>query len=257
MALKLRISEAELAKLDEAVQSFYNEQDGQYVLSVEGVEDTSGLKSALKKEREARAEYEKYAKNFQTLGKSPEEISELLRSQEEAEKSRLEQKGEWDKLKAQLLESHSKEMKAQQEAVNKMKQTLESYLVDANATEAIASAKGIPQLLLPHVKSAVRVVEEDGKYQVRVLGKDGTPRMNSKGEFLGIRDLVGEMRDSEVFSRAFEGSGTTGSGSPSARTSSTSKPFVISREDAKDARKYRMAKESAKKAGQDLTISET
>ncbi|MDD4136675.1 MAG: PAS domain S-box protein, partial [Methanoregula sp.] len=34
------------------------------------------------------------------------------------------------------------------------------------------SAKGIPQLLLPHVKSAVKVVEEEGKYHVRIVDKE-------------------------------------------------------------------------------------
>ena len=136
-----------------------------------------------------------------------------------------------------------------------MKGTLESYLVDAAATEAIAAAKGIPQLLLPHVKSAVKVIEEDGKYQVRVVGPDGSPRMNAKGEFLGIKDYVSEMRESEVFSRAFEGTGTTGSGTPANRGQTRPGSFILSREDARDPMKYRAAREAATKAGQELQIA--
>ena len=255
MALKLRISAEELAGLPEGIRGFYEEKDGGYVLSIDGLEDTNGLKSALEKERKARSEYEKTVRQYQGLGKSPEEIAELVKAQEESEKNKLEQKGEWEKLKAQLLESHKKELAARDEAVQKMKGTLESYLVDAAATEAIAAAKGIPQLLLPHVKSAVKVIEEDGKYQVRVVGPDGSPRMNAKGEFLGIKDFVSEMRESEVFSRAFEGTGTTGSGTPANRGNVRPGSFILSREDARDPMKYRAAREAAAKAGQELQIA--
>jgi hypothetical protein len=256
MALKLRISAEELAGLPEGIREFYEEKNGAFVLGVDGLEDTSGLRSALEKERKTARELEKLARQYQGLGKSPDEIAELVKAQEESEKSKLEQKGEWEKLKAQLLESHKKELTARDEAVQKMKGTLESYLVDAAATEAIAAAKGIPQLLLPHVKGAVKVIEEDGKYQVRVVGPDGSHRMNAKGEFLGIKDFVSEMRESEVFSRAFEGTGTTGGGAAASRAQrSSGGAFLISREDARDVQKYRAAKAAASAAGQTLEIA--
>jgi len=255
VSLKLKVTADEWKSLDEGIKGLYEEKDGGYVLSIDGLEDTNGLKSALEKERKARSEYERAVRKYEGLGKSPDEIAELVKAQEESEKSKLEQKGEWEKLKAQLLDSHKKELTARDEAVQKMKGTLESYLVDAAATEAIAAAKGIPQLLLPHVKSAVKVIEEDGKYQVRVVGPDGSPRMNAKGEFLGIKDFVSEMRESEIFSRAFEGTGTTGSGTPANRGSVRPGSFILSREDARDPMKYRAAREAATKAGQELQIA--
>ena len=256
MALKLKVTKAEYDSLDEGIRGLYEEKDGSYQLAVDGIEDTGGLKSALEKERKSRADFEKLTKQYQGLGKSPEEIAELLKKQEETEREKLENKGEWEKLKAQLLESHKKELTAQEETVQKMKAALESYLVDASATEAIASAKGIPQLLLPHVKSAVKVVEEDGKYHVRIVDKDGSPRMNSKGEYIGIKDLVSEMRESDVFARAFEGNGTSGSGAPSVGSFRKGGAIILSREDAKDPGKYRTAKEQAQKAGVDFQIAE-
>ncbi len=144
MALKLKLTAEEWKGLEEGLKGLYEEKDGTYVLSIDGLEDTSGLKSALEKERKARAEFEKAAKKYEGLWKSPEEITELVKAQEEAEKAKLEQKGEWEKLKAQLLENHKKELTTRDEAVQKMRTTLESYLVDAAATEAIASAKGYP-----------------------------------------------------------------------------------------------------------------
>ena len=256
MALKLKVTKAEYDSLDEGIRGLYEEKDGSYQLAVDGIEDTSGLKSALEKERKARADFEKMAKQYQGLGKSPEEIAELVKKHEESEREKLENKGEWDKLKAQLLESHKKELAARDEAVQKMKATLESYLVDASATEAIAAARGVPQLLLPHVKASVKVVEEEGKYHVRVVDKDGSPRMNSKGEYLSIKDLVAEMRESDVFARAFEGNGTSGSGAPSGGMFRKGGAIILSRDDAKDPVKYRLAKEQAQKAGVDFQIAD-
>ena len=98
-------------------------------------------------------------------------------------------------------------------------------MIDADATAAIAAAKGVPALLLPHVRSAVRVIEEGGDFKVQVVDAAGNPRVNGKGEFLSIADLVGEMRQSDVFGRAFEPTGTTGSGAAS-RPASGSKTMT-------------------------------
>ena len=72
MSLKLKVNADEYKGLPEGIRGFYEEKDGSYVLGVEGVEDTSGLKSALEKERKTARELEKLAKQYQGLGKSPE-----------------------------------------------------------------------------------------------------------------------------------------------------------------------------------------
>ena len=253
--LKLKLTSQEFAALEEPMKSLYTESNGEFLLGVEGLEDTAGLKTALAKERLAAKEYEKMAKQFQGLGKSPEEIAELVKNQAEADKLALEKKGEWDKLKANLLETHKVDLAKKDEEVTSMKKTLESYLVDAAAVEAIASAKGVPQLLLPHVKSSVRVMEDAGKYLVRIVDKDNSPRMNAKGDFLTIKDLVDEMKQSEVFGRAFEASGNTGSGTLPTQKAGVPGSFILSREDAKNPAKYAAAKAAAIAAGQDIQIA--
>ncbi|MGA2263471.1 MAG: hypothetical protein ABSH28_18805 [Acidobacteriota bacterium] len=50
MALKLVLSKEEYDGLEEAVKKLYVEKDGEFTLDAE-VEDVSGLKSALDKER--------------------------------------------------------------------------------------------------------------------------------------------------------------------------------------------------------------
>lgn len=212
MSLKLMLTKAEWEGLDEGIKGLYEEKDGGYSLSVDGLEDTSGLKSALQKERAEREKLAKQIKAWSATGKTPEEISELLTKLEEEEAKRAEKAGEWEKLKAQILESHRKELVKKDEELGRMRSALESNLVDAAATAAIAEMKGIPVLLLPHVKAAVKVAESDGKYSVQVVDAAGTPRVNAKGEPLSIKELIEEMRQSEIFGRAFEATGTTGGG---------------------------------------------
>jgi hypothetical protein len=68
-------------------------------------------------------------------------------------------------------------------------------------------------LLLPHVQRLTRVVEQDGEYAVQIVDAKGDPRINAKGEPLTISDLIKEMKaDVNIYGRAFEGSGLSGSG---------------------------------------------
>ena len=210
MALKLTVDNLE--SIPEDLRGYYTEKEGKYHLNVEGVQDTKGLKSALDKERKAHEDLEKQTKAWSRLGKTPEEIAEILKAQEDAEKAKAEKAGDWEKLKAQMNESHAKEVAAKDEQLANLRQALETNLIDAQATSAIAAAKGVPELLLPHVKAHVKVVEENGKYTVAVVDAKGDPRINGKGEPLTISDFVTEMKQNEIFGRAFEGSGQTGSG---------------------------------------------
>lgn len=207
----LKLTLDSLDAVDEPLRGLYEEADGKFKLRVEGVEDTSGLRSALEKERKAARELAKKVQRWEALGKSDEEIAELLRKAEDAETSEAERKGEWDKLRAQMNEKHEAALKAKDETVGAMRARLNAELVDAKAVAAIAAAKGVPELLLPHVQRHVRV---DDEFNVQVVDAKGDPRVNGKGEPLTIAELVAEMRGSEVFGRAFEGSGHSGSGTP-------------------------------------------
>lgn len=206
---KLKLVVDSLDDLDETARTLYVERDGKFHLDVDGVEDTSGLKSALQKERKEREARERQVKAWERLGKSPEEIEELLEAQRKADEEKATKAGEWEKLRAQMNEKHQAELAKKDEALAAMRRRLEAELVDAKAVAAIAAAKGVPELLLPHVQRHVKV---DDDFNVLVVDAKGDPRVNSKGEPLTIADLVSEMRQSDLYGRAFEGSGQTGSG---------------------------------------------
>lgn len=211
MALPLIVDSIDA--VPEAVRDQYKEVDGKYRLDLDGYEDPSALKSALQKEREAAKNAARQAKAWESLGKSPDEIQELLAAQEKANEERLNKAGEWDKLKQQMNEQFTKEKQQLLDSLTAKGRAIEKHLIDAQATAAIAELKGVPALLLPHVKASVRVVEEDGEYSVRVVDASGNPRVNAQGDYLSIKDLVSEMRQSDIFGRAFEATGTTGGSS--------------------------------------------
>jgi len=193
----------------EAIRSLYSEDGGKFRLNVKGIEPVDGLKSALEKERKAARELEKKVRRWESLGKSDEEIADLVKKAEEHELSEAERKGEWDKLRAQMNEKHEAALKGKDDTISAMRARLNAELVDAKAVAAIAAAKGVPELLLPHVQRHVKV---DDEFNVHVVDAKGDPRVGAKGEPLTIADLVAEMRQSDVFGRAFEGSGQSGSG---------------------------------------------
>ncbi|RZL39236.1 MAG: hypothetical protein EOP35_04155 [Rubrivivax sp.] len=197
----------------EAQRPLYKESNGKFVLDVDGYEDPVGLKSALQAERNNAKTATQQVAAWKALGKTPEEIQALVESAAQAERDKLTKGGEWDKLKLQMTEQHTVELGKKDERIKTLTTSLERRLIDADATAAIAAAKGVPALLLPHVRASVRVIEDGGDFKVQVVDAAGNPRVNGKGEFLSIADLVGEMRQSDVYGRAFEPTGTTGGGS--------------------------------------------
>lgn len=205
----LKMNVDSLEAVDEPFRALY-EQDGErFKLKVEGIEDTSGLKSALQNERKRASDLEKKVKGWEKSGKSPDEIAELIEAAELKAQTEAERKGEWDKLRAQMNDKHAADLKAKDETIGQMRKRLEKELVDKTAVSAIAAAKGVPDLLLPHVQRFTKV---DDEFNVVVVDASGTQRVNGKGEPLSIADLVEEMKANEIFGRAFDGSGQSGSG---------------------------------------------
>jgi hypothetical protein len=204
--------------LDDAVRPLYVERDGKFHLDVSGLEDTSGLKSALDKERKAARDAGAQTAAWRALGKTPEEIKALLEASEKADEEKATKAGEWDKLKAQIVAKHEVDLQAERDKGGKMRTALDRYLIDAAAVTEIAKAKGVPELLLPHVQRQMKVVEtDDGEFVARVVDAKGDPRVDGKGEFMAVGALIAEMRANAVFGRAFEadasGGGATGGGS--------------------------------------------
>lgn len=155
MTLKLILDN--LDGVDEAIKAYYVEQDGKFKLAVDGLEDTSGLKSALEKERRARRDAEQRAK----LALSDEELEEFERLRAEAAKAR----GVED-IVNQLKARHAKEVEVREKQAQAYRAHLEKTVLESTASKLLAEHKGNVGLLMPHIRAALRVEEADGQFQV-------------------------------------------------------------------------------------------
>ena len=187
MALKLTLDS--LDGVDEGIKSLYVEQDGKFKLAVDGLEDTSGLKSALEKERKARRDAEQRAK----ASLSDEEMQEIETLRMEAAKA----KGADEVInrerarQAKVLEDRDKREKHLFGEVEKAK------LKEA-AFELMTKHKANAGLLMPHFREAVRVEEIDGQFQVVPVAATS------------LEEIIATMKTS--FPEAFSDSGHSGSG---------------------------------------------
>ena len=101
MSLKLIVDS--LDAVPEALRDLYaKSEDGKFHLGVDGIEDTTALKKALKTERDARATFEKQLKTFE--GIDPEEAKALRERFESDEELQMIRAGNKEKLREKWTE---------------------------------------------------------------------------------------------------------------------------------------------------------
>jgi hypothetical protein len=179
-------------------------------------EAISGLNTALAKAR----------KDAKVKGITPEQLLEPLgfSSIEEVQQSiatlkeQVEKAGDGkinlDKMKADMKRGFDEQLANKDKELNGMSASLQRYLVEKEAVNAITQAKGVSDLLLPHIRSQTKVVRDGEEFVVRVIDSDGEFRGDGKGGFMGIKDLVAELKSSPTFGRAFESEAPRGGGTP-------------------------------------------
>lgn len=207
----------------EQFRGLYSEADGKFKLSesYKGVaEAVTGLNRSLKAAR-AEAKALKGSKvdlsALADYGQTPEEIAQAVQSKVQELEGQLangdKAKLNLDKVKEDLAKAHSRDL----EKVNKRSEALQTQLygllVENAATTAIAELKGIPELLMPFVKTQVNVVEEEGEFRVFVVDAQGDRRYSGvTGQPMSIKELVSEMKSNEKFGRLFESDNQQGGG---------------------------------------------
>lgn len=222
--LKYKVAQSDFAGLEEGIRKLYKADGDSYVLDLEGVEDTSGLKSALEKERANSKKAAEALKAWNAMGKKPEEISALLKKAEEEEQKRLEAAGNYKAMLEQVKAQHEKEMGEKDAIIARYKHERELNMIDQTAVKAIAEAKGKVKLLLPLIKMSAKVVEENGKEVVQIFDENGVARVNAKGEYLSIPEWVNEMKKDKDYQSAFEATGISGAGAKGSFSSGVTYP---------------------------------
>lgn len=213
MPLKL-IVEA-LDEVPEAFRGEYEADGEKFKLKVEGGEDVTGLKSALDKERKDRKELAKKIKAWEALGKTAEEISEMLTAADDDAATKNNNKGDTDAL----LKQHQGKWEKERADLLKRAEVAESSERRAVVSTQLLSALGklgateegldlLPERLSGRIKytieddeRVIQIVQADGKTPLAGASKDGTAT---------FEDLAKEAM--AKWPSLFKASGTSGSG---------------------------------------------
>lgn len=259
MALKAIVEN--LDDVAEPLREYYQQrEDGKYILAADDAE--AAFASGVVKNRDEilneKKELEKKLKQLETV--DIDEYNRLKNAQEEAQRKKDEEAGNYRNLEKQLVERHTKEKEQLTGRIGLLEQALHKELIDARLTAEITAQKGVAALLLPVLRNSIKVVEDpsNGAFEPTVVDPvSGKARIgDTKGNPMTIAQLVTEAKTNETFGRAFEGSGAGGSGASQSNGGSNAGGIRLSREDAKDPAKYRAAREAAAAKGTTVTIME-
>jgi hypothetical protein len=198
MGLSAVLTAEQFAAADKAVQPFYKESEGQYVLDadVDSHPQVHGLKSALTKERDAAKKAAAALKELQAKGTATTVNDEDLTAQIGKVKTDYESK----------LVEMAKERDILQSRVRHLS------IVEAG-TRAISSARANQTVLLPHLQ---QVADLDEKGRLVIKGSDGKPLLkkgwSSLEDYMGLEEYISSLKDHKDWSVAFESSGASGTG---------------------------------------------
>lgn len=195
--------EAVLDSLDtvpEPLREFYVEQDGKYRLDANGVEDVTGLKTALEKERKAARDAAAALKRYDGL--DPERYAELQRIAEEAEASKLSET-------ERLQKAHQRELEKLSEGLTKRERFIEKLTVENELNAAIEKAG-----ILPEHRKAVRALLKEAGAKVVTEGDEYRGYLGDSP----IAEFVSEWAKTDEAAHYIAASGAAGSGASGGRS---------------------------------------
>lgn len=197
MALKRKLKKSEHEKLSDELKKEYKADGDDFVLDVDGDEDTGALKRAkdrLSQElKDAKAERDELR-----------EANEKLESGKAGDVAKLQKK--WDADKASMTEQHTAALAKRDNFITRNLKT--------GLAEKIAHALNprSPKVLVPHVEARITVDLSGDEPKVVILGPDGKPGMvdgkpmtaeHLQSEFVANKDFAGIV----VASKASGGAG--------------------------------------------------
>ena len=205
----------------EQFRGIYEEKDGKFSVgeSFQGVTTAViGLNKSLKAARaEAKGKTAIDLSVLSDYGATPEEIKESVAGKITELQNEIAKGGSaklnLDKVRQEMTAAHAQEMHKKEIRNDALQNQVYELLVVNNATAAIVEAKGDPDLLMPFIKSEVKIVEEDGKFNAYVVDAQGDRRYSGvTGQPMSMKDLVLEKKGNEKYGRLFESESPAGGG---------------------------------------------
>ncbi|MCP4256863.1 MAG: hypothetical protein GY774_04950 [Planctomycetes bacterium] len=159
-------------------------------------------------------------------GFTVEKWLEYVQLEKDFEAGKLKGDEQLELVRTQMKEQHEAEMKKSGAEKSRLESALHEQLIDNALSTAIVGSDGNALLLLPHMQSSLKVVEENGKYKAIVVDAAGNNRLSmvKHGEHMDIPELVGEFKKNELFASAFKATSSGGGGGGGDET--LKNPFV-------------------------------
>lgn len=193
MALKRKITKEAFDKLSADLKTEYVERDGEYVLDIDGEEDTGALKRAKDRETQLRKDAEKKAR----------ELEEQLAAVSDVDARK---KGDIETLEKSWKKKHD-ETEAQYKArIDKLTSYTTKTLLDGTASQIASKISTVPALMAKAIRERLSVDFEGDEPTLRVLDASGKPSA------LTLEQLSQEFVANKEFSSIIVGSKASGGG---------------------------------------------
>ena len=198
--MKLKFKLKTLEGLDENIKQFYTEVDGEFILSVEGMNDDKGDKGDAKaKEIEAILKKNNELLDELKANKRAKQELELKQKQDQEDKHKAD--GNFEALLKSAEEKIAEKEAAIKSMVDKNNQSLINNTVMTMAAKLCDGSN--VSLIKPHIKGRLRI---DEKGEVQILNTSGEPTVLTQD------DLIGEFQQNKDYAPIIRGTKSSGGG---------------------------------------------
>jgi len=213
--MKFKVTKAQFDALSDDMKAEYKAEGEEYILTVEGGEDTGALKRAKEHEKTRRQAAETKLTETQTkLTETQSELETLSDSAGSGDKDVAKLEAKWTKK----FSDRETELSGERDG---FKGEIQRLMVDNVAMDMARNLSDSPGLLIPHIKSRLTVEMVNGKAVTKVKDADG------ELSALTVDELTSEFKSNNDFAsviRGGEGSGSGASGGQGKGGQQPSKP---------------------------------
>lgn len=204
MRLKTKINKEEFDALSDPLKELYKEQNGSYLLDTDEAEELRTANARAREERdEAKRKADEIKARLDALEAERAEEAERRR-QEEQENARKNK--DVDAIEASWQAKLDEAKRKSEEAEARLRDQLQTLLVDNKAADLAAEISTAPKLILPHIKARLKAELDGGEVKTRVLDADGKPSA------LTLDDLKQEFLANDEYAAIIKSSKASGGG---------------------------------------------
>jgi hypothetical protein len=193
--MRWRLSAEQYEELSPDRQAFYkSDADGGYMVDVEP--DSANLKSAHDRQKAEKVEIKKQldAENA-TNAESRARLEQLQRQNDEREERIKAAAADFQAVFDADRIEFEKQLEPKTKKLAEVKAGLSEVVITHAIHRAAKAARGVPELLEPHLRKRMRVDFDDaGDHQIVVLDSDGNVMLDERGQPIPLDRLVEEIK---------------------------------------------------------------